>query len=503
MPQDNGYGAHAIDNIWPVVRNDLSYVAQYWNETGFGKNLPGPLLTQCAANAVPDLWEEVKGSSFFTVLAQYRALIEGSAFAERVDSPCPPCDAQAPQILCHLQSFWRGSYMAANTDGGNGRSGKDANTVIASIHGFDPSAGCDDTTFQPCSARALANHKAYTDSFRSIYGVNAGKPPGTAVSVGRYPEDVYFGGNPWYLTTLAAAEQLYDALYTWRQCGTLAITPVSLGFFRDLDNNAAVGRYASASPQYQSMIDAVQTYADGYTALVETHAMSNGSLSEQYGRSSGMPLSARDLTWSYAALLTAGMRRNGLRPESWGAAGALASLPWHCLAQPANGTYAPATVSPWPPALGGGSSDKSAMLARTTASDGACCMSAPVAVTFSIDATTAFGEAILVSGSIEALGGWDPARALPLNATDYTPADHRWHGTAGLPAGVAVQYKYIRKASDSAVVWEPGPNRIYKAPLDCSVTTTTQTDSWRWEEDRLARTRMRHGRRGIDNRIFS
>ena len=42
-----------------------------------------------------------------------------------------------------------------------------------------------------CSDRALANHKVVTDSFRSIYTLNSGIAEGTAVSVGRYPEDSY------------------------------------------------------------------------------------------------------------------------------------------------------------------------------------------------------------------------------------------------------------------------------------------------------------------------
>lgn len=85
--------------------------------------------------------------------------------------------------------------MLANT--GGGRSGKDANSILTSIHLFDPRATCDAATFQPCSDKALANHKVVTDSFRSIYTINSGIPEGTGVAVGRYPEDSYQGGNPW------------------------------------------------------------------------------------------------------------------------------------------------------------------------------------------------------------------------------------------------------------------------------------------------------------------
>lgn len=174
-----GRTAPVSDILWPVVSNDLAYVAQSWNQTGF------------------DLWEEVHGASFFTTASQYRALVEGSALATRIGSTCPHCDEQAPQVLCALQSYWTGEFVRANT-GAGGRSGKDANSLLASIHMFDPAAAaCDAKTYQPCSDRALANHKQVTDSFRSLYPINRGIAAGQGVAVGRYAEDVYQGGNPW------------------------------------------------------------------------------------------------------------------------------------------------------------------------------------------------------------------------------------------------------------------------------------------------------------------
>jgi glucoamylase len=41
--------------------------------------------------------------------------------------------------------------------------------------------------------------KIYVDSFRSIYPINKDISPSSAVAVGRYPEDVYFGGNVYLL----------------------------------------------------------------------------------------------------------------------------------------------------------------------------------------------------------------------------------------------------------------------------------------------------------------
>lgn len=173
----NNLQSEATNIVWPIVRNDLNYVAQYWNQTGY------------------DLWEEVQGSSFFTTAAQHRALVEGSAFASSVGSSCSNCDSQAPQILCLLQRYWNGQYIVSNINTNVGRSGKDTDSILGSIHTFDPNAGCDDATFQPCSPKMLSNHKAVTDSFRSVYAINNGISSGSAVAVGRYSEDVYFNGK--------------------------------------------------------------------------------------------------------------------------------------------------------------------------------------------------------------------------------------------------------------------------------------------------------------------
>lgn len=98
-----------------------------------------------------DLWEEVSGSSFFTINAQHRALVEGSTLAAQLGKSCTYCDSQAPQILCFLQTFWSSSqgFIVANINQNNGRTGKDANSILSSIQTFDPAAGCDATTFQP------------------------------------------------------------------------------------------------------------------------------------------------------------------------------------------------------------------------------------------------------------------------------------------------------------------------------------------------------------------
>lgn len=408
----NGNTTYAKNTVWPVISKDLAYTVRYWNQTGY------------------DLWEEVSGSSYFTIAASHRALVEGAALADKLGVTCTNCASSAPQVLCFAQSFWTGSYINSNINLNDGRTGKDVNSILSSIHTFDPAAKCTDATLQPCSARALANHKAVTDSFR-FYGINRGIAQGKAVAVGRYAEDVYYNGNPWYLATTAAAEQLYAALYQWDKIGSITVNSVSLPFFRDLIPSIATGTYAKDSSTYTSIVNAVKTYADGYIAVVQKYTPADGSLAEQYDKNTGAPASATFLTWSYAAFLTAIERRSGIMTPSWG--------------EPANNV--PPAVCTAPPS----------------------CNSR---VTFNVRATTTFGDNIFVTGQLTQLGNWNPADAKPLSASRYTSSDPLWSATIELPAATLFEYKYIRKTASGQVVWESDPNRRFTTSSGCGSSIT-------------------------------
>lgn len=75
------------------------------------------------------------------------------------------------------------------------------------------------------------------------------------------------------------------------------------------------------SPQYLQLTTAIKTYADGFIAIAAKYTPANGGLSEQFDKGTGQPLSAVDLTWSYASALTAFGARAGTKTASWGAKG--------------------------------------------------------------------------------------------------------------------------------------------------------------------------------------
>lgn len=336
-----------------------------------------------------------------------------------------------------------------------------------------------------CSDRALANHKVVVDSFRSIYSINNGIPEGTATAVGRYPEDSYQGGNPWYLNTLAAAELLYDALYQWNRIGAITVTSTSLAFFKDLDSSITVGTYSSSSSTYTTLYNAVSNYADGFVNNVAIYAPSNGSLAEQYNRNNGQPLSANDLTWSYAALLTAAARRSGVVPYSWGETSA-SSVPSQCSSTSAVGTYSSASTGSWPPnqtptgGSGSTTTSKSTSISASSTSQSASSTTVatnPVTVTFDEIVTTNFGQTIKIAGNVPALGNWNTNNAVALSANDYTSSNHLWNVGISFAPGTVIQYKYINVASNGDVTWEADPNHTYTVPAT-GATAVTVNNSW-------------------------
>jgi len=104
----------------------------------------------------------------------------------------------------------------------------------------------------------------YVNAFR-IYAINSGDwtvPRGQLLwwECSCVSGLSYYAGltSPWYLTTLAVSEQLYDALIIWEQQGSINVTTVSQPFFANLSPGIAVGTYASSSATFTDLTAAVK-----------------------------------------------------------------------------------------------------------------------------------------------------------------------------------------------------------------------------------------------------
>ncbi|KAK1447816.1 glycosyl hydrolase family 15 [Colletotrichum melonis] len=438
---DNGQEAKAKDIVWPIISNDLSYTAQYWNSTGF------------------DLWEEVNGSSFFTTQNQYRALVEGAALAESLSVKCTGCEL-APDVLCFLQTYWNAAdgYYVANVNTQTKRSGKDANVMLGSIAVFDVAASCEDPSIQPCHSKALSNFKVWVDSFRNgtLYPVNEGIAQGQGVALGRYIEDTYYNGNPWYLITLGAAEFLYDAVAQWNTHGQIKVDATSLPFFKELYPTARETTYqknSNSTLDYAGIVKAVNAYADSFVEIAQKYTPADGALAEQFNKTTGSPTSARDLTWSYAAFITMAERRAGQYPPSW-VPEAASEVPATCAASTTTGVYVPATAAGAPDVTG----------------------SCTVPVTFLVNATTYYGEGLSLLGNIAELGVWNVDNGQPMSASGYTAERPLWSVDVELPGGSNVSYVYVRKQSCGFLYEER--NRTLTVPACNSTQKVVTDDAW-------------------------
>lgn len=208
------------------------------------------------------------------------------------------------------------------------------------------------------------------------------------------------------------------------------VDSTSLSFFQDLYPDAQAQTYASndTTSPYNQILSAATIYADSFVAVAQQYTPTNGSLSEQFNKTlPGNPLSAYDLTWSFASFVTMAQRRAGEYPRSWttgAAASSTISLPSTCAASSTSGVYAPALAAGAP-----------------NVTELSTCTSN---VLFEVNATTYFGENVYLVGNVPELGNWDVANAQPLSGSNYTSDRALWYVEVAMTAGATVDFVYAK-----------------------------------------------------------
>lgn len=245
-----------------IIKADLEYVSHHWDESNF------------------DLWEETKGDHFYTHMVQRRALFEGARLALRLHDEWASdwYSKQGWEVEQKLKTYWHAEkkLIQATVNRTDGADYKHSNLDMAVILGV--LHGELDRDFSVTDGRVAETFIKLVESFAELYSINKQKQ-NLGVALGRYPEDKYAGtdfngGNPWFLTTLAAAEYL----------------------FKLAEKTAKVDKILAAKLMQQG---------DLFLNRVRYHVAADGSMSEQMNRYTGFMVSASDLTWSYSAFLTA------------------------------------------------------------------------------------------------------------------------------------------------------------------------------------------------------
>ncbi|KAI8075404.1 glucoamylase glam [Gilbertella persicaria] len=298
--KQTGDATYVTGTLRPAIYKDLDYVVNVWSNGCF------------------DLWEEVNGVHFYTLMVMRRSLILGANFASRNgdSTRASTYTNTANSIKTKIDTFWSSSnnYVAVSQSvtGGVNKAGYDVANLIAANVG-----SLDDGFYTPGSERILATAVAVESKFASIYGVNQNLPSWLGNSIGRYPEDTYNGngnsqGNPWFIATNTYAELYYRAIKEWTNNGGVTVTNVNFNFFKKFDSSASVGtKYTVGTSAFNTLTQNVALAADNFFSTVKVHAATNGSMSEQFGRDSGVMTGARDLTWSHASLITAALAKTG------------------------------------------------------------------------------------------------------------------------------------------------------------------------------------------------
>ncbi|KAK9245633.1 Six-hairpin glycosidase-like protein [Lipomyces tetrasporus] len=313
--QHRGASIDSLHYLYDLIKPDLEYTSKFWASPGF------------------DLWEEQEGLHFFTAMVQYKALLLG----EQVSSDFSDQGAgrwyhiQANGVKQFLLSFWddeRG-YLVETL--ATARSGLDAALLLGAIHGGS------ETVFPMHSDMIIASLQALVADMRVRYPVNEqdsydSNDGPAAVGIGRYPEDVYSGGdlinselgNPWFLCTATVAHTLYGLVESLALSNTgLMISNLTADFYLpflsrtiepdyyDFSATAAWSRSATilgfkpGSRETEQVISNIFHYADGFLKIVRKHSDVEGNMSEQFDRQTGFMRGARQLTWSFESVLGA------------------------------------------------------------------------------------------------------------------------------------------------------------------------------------------------------
>ncbi|KAI8138346.1 glucoamylase [Fennellomyces sp. T-0311] len=292
--------SYITNTLKPAIYTNLDYVVNTWSNVCF------------------DLWEEVNGVHIYTLSVMRKGLLEGADFASRNgdSTRANTYRSTASSIKTRLESFWSSSNnyitVTQSYSGGVNKAGLDVSTLLAAN-----GASMNDGFYTPGSDKMLATAVAIENSFAGIYAVNQNRPDWKGTAIGRYPEDTYDGhgnsqGNPWFIATAAYAEMYYRAILEWQQQPSITVNSINLSFFKKFDSSAAVGTvYKPGTQAFNNMVSNVAFAADEFFSTMNFHSATNGSMSEQYNRNTGIMQGARDLTWSHAAFITAAKAKLG------------------------------------------------------------------------------------------------------------------------------------------------------------------------------------------------
>ena len=263
-------------------------------------------------NPTTNLWEEHSGLSFFARSAQLRCFKEIAANTLGIPIPAG-VDTAAAWLTDALGRHWNGTcYVSMLAPPAPGDAGLPALPASA---GYDPNidivCACIYGAVEPADPKLLASaarlRQQWGDPASAVfYPINGDdKGRGLGPLLGRYPGDTYDGDmqdaqrgdHPWALCTCNFAELYYRVAAAIDAGG---VVPFDDGISREFF--AQVGIAANARTDQAAGL--LRAAGDRMLRAVVFHS-DHLELSEQFDGVSGYEKSVTNLTWSYAAFLSA------------------------------------------------------------------------------------------------------------------------------------------------------------------------------------------------------
>ena len=266
-------------------------------------------LQNAYPNETVNLWEEEKGQSFFARAVQLKCFRAIATNTIGIAVPAWIADA-ITWLDSALAGHWNGSYYRSVIPSPTDKAPYDPNIdiVCAAIYGAVP------VTDPKLLATAARIHQQWSDPASPYsYPINqddAQRTPAVGPLLGRYPGDRYdgdtdalIGDHPWAICTANFAELYYRLAHKISTSGTVPQDALAAPFLTQVGVTSATS--------VTDVITALRDAGDRMLNALIFHS-DHLELSEQFDAFSGFEKSVSNLSWSYAAFLSAVRARKAI-----------------------------------------------------------------------------------------------------------------------------------------------------------------------------------------------
>jgi glucoamylase len=270
-----------------LLENDLDFTLRHWQEPCF------------------DLWEETYGHHYHTRLVQCAALNEGAARMQALGdlTRAQAYRVAAEEIAQCLDAHFdleEGVYLSHATASEVAK--LDIAVILGVIH-----AARSEGAHGIVDPKVLATLARLEAQFATEYQINRERAPHCAPAMGRYRGDSYYSGGAYYFSTLAAAQFYFRFAEAVGRGARIPVSGENRSLLAGILAEAPQALQADAiEPRFRRrLFKELLNRGDMFMAMVREHTPATRELSEQFDQSSGAQTSAKNLTWSYAAFVTA------------------------------------------------------------------------------------------------------------------------------------------------------------------------------------------------------